>query len=132
MNLHFKTKFDGKMPTGFKEKILKKIKKHSIVDDPKGRWRVDMEIQMVVNPYSPERDQFNEGRKDLSKVISIQQFSIKWKDYDYTVKVDSRELSKDEVEVLAINDGFDDLVQFLTYFSKSKSAKIIHWTKLKY
>lgn len=132
MNLHFHTKYSGGAPTHFKEKILDGRKKHSMVDDEADRWKEGNSIQMVVNPYSAERDHFNADRPDLQTCTGTQRFEIKWKGHDYLVRVDGHKLTPAEVEVLALNDGFDDLVSFLAWFKEDKKGKIIHWTKLRY
>jgi hypothetical protein len=48
------------------------------------------------------------------------------------VYVDDRKLSLDEVQELALNDGFDGRVKFYEHFNKSETYNLIHWTDKKY
>ena len=38
----------------------------------------------------------------------------------------------DQMETLAIADGFDSIEDFFKYFTNDFTGKIIHWTDLKY
>ena len=48
------------------------------------------------------------------------------------VKIDGRKLTEPEVQQLAWNDGFDNLVDFLMWFADGFKGKVIHWTELRY
>lgn len=126
------TKEKGGKPTEFKEKILDGRKKHSIRDDVHDRWREGMSIEMAYGVRSQEYEQFNVEHPDLQTCTGTQRFEIKWKKHEYLVRVDGHKLTPAEVEILALNDGFDELVDFLTWFNTDKKGKIIHWTKLRY
>lgn len=132
MVLGFKRKHKDGRPTGFAPKILSGVKKHTIREDEPDRWKEGVIIQMAYGVRTKDYEQFNAGRSDLEVCTGTQKIEIKWKNHDYTVKVDGRVLSREQVELLAINDGFDDLVEFLTWFSADFKGKIIHWTKLRY
>lgn len=138
MILGFKKQFEGGKPTHFKEKILEcvkptgkyKPKKHTMRAGK--RFKKGDKLHLAYGVRSKEYKQFNEGVEGLQECTGVQECVIKWKRHDYTVSIDGRILPTDEVEELAVNDGFDDIVQFLTWFCKSQVLQIIHWTKLKY
>lgn len=46
--------------------------------------------------------------------------------------VDGNPLPLDEMKAIAKNDGFDSLADFLTWFNKDFTGRIIHWTDKKY
>ncbi len=48
------------------------------------------------------------------------------------VLVDDRKLKIEEVNQLAINDGFNSVDDFFQYFNTDFTGKLIHWTDLKY
>lgn len=48
------------------------------------------------------------------------------------VKIDGRKLTEPEIQQLAWNDGFDNLVDFWMWFADGFKGKIIHWTELRY
>lgn len=136
MTLGFQQAFADGSPTHFKEKILGDEgflpKLHTIRIDNSDRWRADCAIQMVYGNRTKNRVQFNSDRPDLSKCISTQSFKIVWKKHNYKIFVDDRQLSTQEAEVLAVNDGFNNLIHFLSFFNKDMSGKIIHWTNKRY
>ena len=49
-----------------------------------------------------------------------------------TIKVDGRELSKVDIERVSINDGFETMDDFWTFFNEPYQGMIIHWTDTKY
>lgn len=136
MNLiEFNTKFKEMLPVIGKTKIgAFPQKKHTIRADVKNRWKAGNLIHFVINNRTPNRFQF----APVIKCTSTQKIEILYKDIDgfklevATVYVDGVWLPGDEVEVLAINDGFDNIEDFFAYFNKNFTGKIIHWTNLKY
>ena len=55
----------------------------------------------------------------------------------FQVSIGGRELNPFEIEVLAVNDGFDSVEEFENYFisvmkDDEFSGKLIHWTDFKY
>lgn len=159
MTLSFQTKIAG-FPTHFMEKIIKgyfwtqpvskevaaafhhsefnssvlsncKGKLHTIREDKKNRWKPGMNIHFVIHNRTKKRFQF----APTIKVVSIQKIEIfNPTEYlnDMIIKVDSRELSMEEKQQLAWNDGFECLAEFQMYFNKDFTGKIIHWTDLSY
>lgn len=132
MILGFKKEHPPGTPTRFKEKTLTGIKIHSMREDIHDRWQPGNSIQMAYGVRTTNYEQWNEGREDLSVCVSTQKAQIKWKGFDCTLTIDGRQLSQEELEQFAINDGFDDVVQFMAWFNKSKKYKIIHWTSKRY
>jgi hypothetical protein len=66
---------------------------------------------------------------------SVQKIEIiRTSDYlnETIVKIDGRKLSEKEVQQLAWNDGFANLIAFWLWFQNGYTGKIIHWTNLKY
>ncbi|BDS13080.1 hypothetical protein [Aureispira anguillae] len=102
-------------------------KKHTIRRDRKDRWQVGSLIHFIINPYNENRFQF----APILLVTAVQTIKIRnIFDDQNGVSIDGRELSKEEIEELAINDGFDTVEDFWNYFIwKDMEGKIIHWTK---
>lgn len=136
------------MVIGFKEQfvepILDDLKNHTIREDATNRWKVGMTMHMATGVRTKKYKQFAE------KICTgIQKIEIKWKnpppDYSHlgrSVKVFIDDINVSDkwfedtdemiVEVLAKNDGFNDLVDFFGWFSEDFTGKLIHWTDLKY
>lgn len=128
---------------------------HTIRKDESNRWKPGRDIHMVINDRTPERYQF----APLIQCASIQYIKINWFDkgesdipcstyiiqeehkdgelieWEIPIAVwidDDNLLSTQEVESLAINDGFDSIEDFFAYFSEDFKGKIIHWTNQRY
>lgn len=152
MTLSFKTSIKNK-PTYFAYKIIKGLlinelwqsghtmwpqeifnfepKLHTIRADRNNRWAPGKNIHFVVNNRTPKRFQFVPF---LVPVVSIQEIEIDNLFYDkFSVTIDNTELNKEQIETLAINDGFSCVEDFWNFFSGDVFiGKIIHWTNLKY
>lgn len=114
----------------FVEPILQKKKKHTIREDSHNRWKIGMKMHFATGVRTKNYNQFYE---DSCK--SIQQIEIiRTSDYlnDTYVKIDGQMLSTQEVQKLALNDGFDSILDFYLWFKDGFKGKIIHWTELKY
>ncbi|MFY0714108.1 hypothetical protein J1D01_10555 [Seonamhaeicola sp. NFXS20] len=115
-----------------------KPKYHTIREDKNNRWQPGKQIHFVINNRTKNRLQF----APIIKVKSIQKIVIKpdcrFVEYEGTeliqspVIVDNRSLKASEIKTLAINDGFDSVDDFFTWFNKGFTGKIIHWTNLNY
>lgn len=117
---------------------------HTIRDDKADRWKVGNKIHQVIHNRSPKRFQF----APVLEVLAIQKIKIQYrKDGDTllaNVVVDGKHIGtatwkncqlvehNPNLDILAHNDGFDDVSQFFEYFSDSYKGKIIHWTNFKY
>lgn len=105
------------------------------------RYKVGQFVQPFVwtyKPYKRNPDPSIQAQFDFMppiKIVSKQRFDLKFGFGGYSVMfyIDGRKLSNDEIEILAINDGFDDGDQFLQYFNKPvENMEIRHFTSLKY
>jgi hypothetical protein len=142
MVLGFRTKNPKtKSDTCFEALIMNGYKKHTL---RKGhRWKEGMSIQMATGVRTKNYRQFNINRPDLAVCKGVQ--SIKFKvDKNisdtfpevskWSIFIDGRKLSFEEMEKLAWNDGFGSLGEFLAWFEKEKDFpdQIVHWTNLIY
>lgn len=122
------------MVIGFKERfinpILNKTKVHTIREDSHNRWKIGMKMQMATGVRTKKYNQFNEGICKSTQRIEI----IRVSDYlhETIVNIDGRKLTESEVQQLAWNDGFDNLVDFWMWFADGFKGKVIHWTELRY
>lgn len=161
MTLSFKTKINGK-PTFFVEKILNcislknlseenlspyflktgsaahrsTIKLHTIRTDKKNRWKKGVMIDFFINARQKNMFRF----APRIPLVSRQKIFMTYMPHTgngFEVSIDGRQLHKSEVEILAVNDGFDTIQDFEDYFiaqmnDDEYSAKILHWTDLRY
>ena len=116
----------------FKEPILKKKKKHTIREDKNDRWKPGMKIHFATGVRTRLYHQFKEG-----VCVSIQKIKILWDNLPpngevVSISIDGNPIYLDELETLALNDGFEDISEFLNWFNEDFEGKIIHWTDLKY
>ncbi len=78
-------------------------------------------------------------------VVRVQKIEIKWIPLPIPlgerrpwVRIDGKNIFTidhfitDEMNQLALNDGFDNVQDFFVYFNEDFTGKIIHWTDLKY
>jgi len=112
----------------FKNKILAGIKIHTIREDKHYRWQPGMIIHhWLHNPrnVSKHPHQFLKNQCTGTQEIWI---------YPETKKVyiSGVMCSDKELELLAINDGFESVKGFLAWFNKKFDGKIIHWTDFRY
>jgi len=114
----------------FKEPILNKTKKHTIREDSHNRWKQGMKMHMATGVRTKKYNQFYEDTCKTIQQIEIEIISEYMN--DAVVKVDGRKLTKSEVQQLAWNDGFLNLLEFWMWFAEGFKGKIIHWTELRY
>lgn len=108
---------------------------HTIRQDKANRWKKGNKIHFNINVRAKDMLQF----APVVEVVSTQQIIITYDDVvceqnciEPTIKIDGKCLSLDSMEQLAINDGFDNLQDFLEWFSEDFTGKLIHWTDKKY
>lgn len=142
-------KFDLGYPNNFNPKL------HTMRRDEKNRWKAGNDIHFVINNRTPQRFQFapvipcvstqdveivwfDKGESDipcstyLIKEEQVGEEVIEW-EIPIAIWIDNDKLlSINEVETLAINDGFDSVEDFFAYFNTDWSGTLIHWTNLKY
>lgn len=159
MILGFKQQFPWKEPTYFREKILygvgraiwltpRQIKKfakiHTMREDPTNRWKAGRKIEMVYRgPKYKIIDHFNKGIPELEKCVSVQEVMLWYTGYvdketkeqkvNFHCMIDGNRY--EDINTLAVNDGFSDQLQFMNWFNKINypfTGKIIHWTDFRY
>lgn len=108
-------------------------KKHTLRSDEKDRWKVGMMIHFFINVRTKNMFRFAPRIpvKSIQKV-EVQNPYHNNPDYFPNVIIDGRMLIKQEIQELAINDGFDSVDDFFEWFNEDFTGKIIHWTDLKY
>lgn len=151
----YERKYSERFGFNLREIIEQKI--HSIREDKHNRWHAGNHIHFVINNRTKNRFQF----APVIPCIETQKIQIFWDepqnyhkdlwqtpveiiiDGNHTLKPDIGDILIDsvtkeilqgnkEAKLLAINDGFESLKDFLLYFNKDFTGKIIHWTDLKY
>ena len=122
------------MILGFKKQFVQPImegtKIHSIREDKHRRWKAEMKIHFATGVRTKNYNQFKQA-----VCVSIQEIEIIRKsDYlnETVVKIDSVQLTEKQVQMLAWNDGFENLIDFWTWFSEDFKGVIIHWTDFNY
>lgn len=117
-------------------------KLHTIRHDPKNRWKAGNKIHFVINNRTKNRFQF----APVIECSATQDFEIKeWvmtskpaiKLADgrvFTVRIDGGYLFYDELEQVAMSDGFPSVEHFFKWFGADTlpDTKIIHWTEMQY
>lgn len=106
-------------------------KLHTLRKDHKMTWKEGTLIHFTVGMRTKNHFRF----APVIKCTGIQEIEITVKsDYlhDTEVKIDGRILLEPEVQELAWNDGFSNLVEFWLWFNEDFKGKIIHWTDLRY
>ena len=128
------------MVLGFDKRFIDPIrtgmKIHTLREDRLLRWKAGMTIQMATGIRTKQYKCFNETLcRGIQKVqILLDSMPQIW--------VDGKYLQNKEIELLAKNDGFYELSDFVTWFSKSKylrdagdnmiELRIIHWSDFRY
>ena len=116
----------------FEEPILQGRKKHTIRIDKNDRWKPGMKIHFATGVRTRLYHQFYEGFCKSVQNIQIVHLRYSLLVNKALIFIDDRQLSFDEIELLAINDGFEDVSEFLNWFDENFEGKIIHWTDLRY
>lgn len=114
----------------FKQPILDGTKIHSIREDRYNRWKEGMIIHMATGLRTKDYKQFHEGICKSIQQIEIIRVSDYWN--ETIVRIDGRQLDLTEIQKLAWNDGFTNLIHFWMWFNRGFVGKIIHWTDFKY
>jgi len=115
----------------FKAKIIAGIKIHTIREDKTNRWKLGMTIQQWL--YSPRNPQKHPHQFSTDRCEGLQKIEIKGDFFNgWQIKIDGIEITNEQLEILAINDGFESSRQFFLWFNKGFKGKIIHWTNFRY
>lgn len=114
----------------FEQPILNNKKKHTLREDIHDRWKAGVIMHMATGVRTKKYNCFKEDICKSTQRIEIEHVS----DYlnETIVKIDGRKLAEEEIQQLAWNDGFENLVDFWLWFSDGFKGKIIHWTELRY
>jgi hypothetical protein len=126
----------------FVDECIPKI--HSIREDKKDRWKVGYLIDYFIN--SRTKDMFRFAPR--VNCLNIQKIVFEWSGGEIntvTIYIDDvcyvanyekdynqSKQRQERMEVLAFNDGFDSVEDFLNYFNQDFTGKLIHWTDFKY
>lgn len=116
-------------------------KVHTLRYDPSDRWKSGNLIHPVIHNRTPKRFQF----APTTKCMGTQQIVISHYEGYVKICIDGKIFGEvfhhglddiyqftNDVEILALNDGFESLEQFFKWFNKDFTGKIIHWTDLNY
>lgn len=103
---------------------------HTIRKDSKKRWRQGRDIDFAINNRTKDWFRF----APVVPCVSVQEIEILvgFTASHLQIAVDERALSKKEVKELVLNDGFESVEQFLTWFTQDFRGRIIHWTDMSY
>lgn len=138
MTLGFSTEINGKachfpkkIAASFGEENGFNAKSHSI---RKGyRWKIGMKIHMVTGNRTKERTQF---RETICK--GWQGIEAYWKGGEFCVIIDRYRLRPEQIEILAVNDGFENAQELEAFFAsvirayETFNGQIIHWSEGRY
>jgi len=153
MNIMFMTKFPDGTPTDFLRKIIKSFHPH--IYEKEGL--LEMMVTGTVPPFIfPKRHTMRRSKR-VKKGMNLSLRNWQGKPYrspqiefaeticvstqdvvvfrvhgKVRVWIDDRLLNDKEIEILAINDGFESVDDFIKYFQKGFIGQIIHWTELRY
>ena len=114
MNINYKKEMERALANG--------VKLHTICQKP---IAVGTMMNHIVYPYHKARRCVLSNFCKSTQMITIEPSSR-------TIKVDGRELSKVDIERVSINDGFETMDDFWTFFNEPYQGMIIHWTDTKY
>lgn len=109
-------------------------KLHTIRADKANRWKAGNKIHFVINNRTKNRMQFApvvECKSVQGIHIDPELRVILFDHYVFGLQ-SFRSIGNDDIERLAINDGFESVEDFWAYFDKPFEGKIIHWTDLTY
>ena len=132
MILSFKKEFEPLIKSGSKI--------HTIREDAPNRWNKGRNIHFATGVRSKNYNCFKEG-----EVKSIQYVFMTYHEGRFELSIGNNRfydtyLNFSEIELLAKNDGFENLEEFQKWFitliekhpEHHFSGKIIHWTNFKY
>lgn len=123
-------------------------KLHTIRVDAHDRWKAGRLIHFVINNRSPNYFNF----APVIKATAVEKIQFEWRETPQVcrelkifiqdklvtnlIKFPNGDLKikkgRKFLELIAVNDGFDNEKQFLDYFNENFTGKIIHWTDVRY
>lgn len=114
----------------FVDRIIKKTKKTTIREDKTQRWKVGMSIQFWKGSPRNTRAKNKPYWFAVGECTKIDQIEIRYTSCGkglQWVAINDKYISYQEIEQLAIDDGFDSIVDFMKWFSEDFKGRIIHW-----
>lgn len=130
MILSFKTHFPWGPPTRFEDKILSGNKRHTIrrSSRKKNRWRAGMKIHFATRVRSKDYNHFAMGVCSGVQEIVIAPHPDYWPTTPPAeILLDGEFLTPDQTMDLILSDGFDTARDFLKWFDKPFTGRLIHW-----
>lgn len=133
--------------TRFPTLIEKGVKIHTLRDDFHVRWKAGNTIQhwmhnprvVIKNPFQFCKGKFNVCKSVQKVTLICMRFKNPTTYFGVTVFVDNKQLTDDQCKLLVINDGFEDVSDFIDWFfpglvydAEIRRLKLIHWTDKKY
>lgn len=106
------------------------------------RWKAGMKIHFCIGLRTKNYFRF----APIIPVVSVQDIEIMYTGADVAVYIDKQlfykkykkqsgatiTINPQNLQKLAVNDGFNSIEHFFEWFNADFSGQIIHWTKLKY
>lgn len=120
--------FDDIMKTNPKLHTIRSLTKKGVA-----RWKPGIKIHFKIwtgKAYNSKTINF----LPVIECTAVQSFKISWhqshgsKEMVPVILIDGRLIGDEEIEELAINDGFECVKGFLHYFKNDFEGQIIHWT----
>ena len=103
---------------------------HAIKKDKKKLWKKGLDIHFSQYGRSPDYLQIT----PIIKCTDVQELRVKW-NYKFdkakvipTVEINEKELNEEDMECLAIYNGFKNTDRFFKYYPKPYRGRLIHWT----
>lgn len=116
----------------FEPLILSGVKIHTIRRDPHNRWKYGMKIHMATGVRTKNYECFC-TEFICTRVQEIHMIRPKKEWSIPLIYIDDNAICMETKEMLAKNDGFNNLEEFCNWFSDEEFlGRIIHWTDFKY
>lgn len=144
MNLAFTQEYPWGGATNFQAKVLSFYgkepynelflpKKHSFRSDPTERWEEGKKIHFHHGGRKLKYNCWHIGECTGVQNIKIQYRNVPVRGFILPhIWVDNKLLDYQKMELLAANDGFDNLTDFFRWFNKDFTGRIIHWSDVRY
>jgi len=115
--------------TQFVQPILDGTKIHTIREDAHNRWQTGKTMHMATGVRTKQYKQFNKavctGKQSIAMYYDDAPFPI--------ISIDGQKpIDYDTLLLLAKNDGFKSVEDFIAWFSTSYVGWIIHYTDFRY
>ncbi|TDO22859.1 hypothetical protein [Pedobacter duraquae] len=111
---------------------IRRFRTHASGTIASRQWKKGMAIHLSINPGTSDYFRF----APLICCTALQQVEITWPTGSEIglpeIRIDQRRLTPQEIDLLAINDGFDTTAAFLNYFNLNFKGVLIHWTNFSY